>query len=247
MRQLRIVSAAYYGGLALVVALILALSLDVVLPESLARHLSRNNEGLVLLLLLSAWMEFVRPRLREAQRAQIVAAASAACLLIAALLLLDGVPTQFRTLNETFFALAVLVPYVQLARPLPRWAWGLPVVALIVPVVGAQSDIAVALAETLAFLLLVPLAVDFGDRSILEPDRERRPLVVAAWLVVVIVVPVVLHLLRPDDPEGPIEEVVRYLSRTTEAYVAVVLLHLYFSFLRPAAERLGHGQRVATP
>jgi len=247
MREARVVSAVYYGGLLLLVALILSLSLDALLPEQIARPVSRNSEGLVMALLLSAWIQFARPTLHGPHGWPVVAAASAGCLAVAALLLVDGIPTQFRTLNEAFFALAVLVPYVQIARPLPVAAWALPAVALIAPVVGADSDLAVTLAETFAFLLLVPLALDLADRSILEPNRPRRPVTVAAWLVVVVAVPVVLHLVRPDDPQNLVEEVVRYLTRTTEAYAAVVVLHLSFSFLRPAAERLGHRRPVTTP
>ena len=248
MRSARALSVVYYGGLLLLIALIVAQRLDALLPDSLARHVSRNNEGLVLGLLLSAWIQFVRDRLEGPRARLIVAASSVGSLLIAALLLLDGVPPTLRTLNESFFALAVLVPYVQISRPLPAAAWALPLVALIAPVLGADSGIAVTLAETFAFLLLVPLALDLGDRSILEPQHRRRTVVVVAWLAIVVLVPVVLHLLRPEDPQNVAEEVLRYLSRTTEAYVAVVLLHLYFSFLRPAATR--HSRRtgaLATP
>lgn len=234
MRPSRILSAIYYGGLFLVLVLIVIGSLADLLP-GIGGHVSRNSEGLLMALLLSAWIEFARPALGSSVRAWLLTAAAAAgCLIVALLLLVDGVPTSLRTLNEAFFALVVLLPYVQLARPLPRPAWVVPVVAVFVPILGADSGVAVILAETFAFLLLIPLALDVGDRSILEPERPRNLPVVVGWLLLVIAVPVVLHLVRPADPANLLEELAYYLSRTTEAYVAVVCLHAYFSFLRPA-------------
>lgn len=230
----RILSAVYYGGLVLLLVLIVTGSLADLVPV-IGGHVSRNSEGLLIALLISAWIEFVRPAIALSSREwMLTAAAAAGCLACALLLLVDGVPTSLRTLNEAFFALVVLLPYVQLTRPLPRPAWVVPVVAVVVPVLGADSGVAVTLAETFAFLLLIPLALDVGDRSILEPERARNLPLVAGWLLLVIAVPVVLHLVRPDNPENLLEELARYLSRTTEAYVAVVCLHVYFSFLRPA-------------
>ncbi len=245
MRSGRPLAIAYYGGLGLLLALILTKSLSDLLPGSIAGHVSRNSEGLLLALALSAWIQYVRPRIAAAPREWMVTGGSAAvCLTLALLLLLDDVPTSLRTLNEAFFALAVLLPYVQLRRPLPRAAWLVPAIAVVAPIVGADSGIAVTLAETFAFLLLVPLALDLGDRAILEPERRRRPLAVLGWVVVVVLVPVVLHLIRPNEPQNLGEELARYLSRTTEAYVAVVLLHAYFSFLLPALSGARPGDRL---
>jgi len=59
----RLFAVLYYGGLALVLALILLQLLDEVLGARLASHIAHNSEAYLAALVLSAWIQFVRPRL----------------------------------------------------------------------------------------------------------------------------------------------------------------------------------------
>lgn len=230
------------GYAALLALLIMSVtgSTQQVLPLTLASPVSRNSEGLLLVLFLGPWIQWVRPRLGRARLCwPTTTAVSVGFVLVAMSLLIDGVPPSLRTLNESCFALAVLVPYVQLCRPIALWAWALPAVAVVVPVAAAHSSAAVTLAETFAFLLLVPLSLDLADRSILEAGRGWHPRVTITWLLLFVTIPVFLHVVRPDRPQNLLDEVLRYLSRTTEAYLAAVLLLGLLSLLPGLAGKLG--------
>ena len=82
------------------------------------------------------------------------------------------------------------------------------------------------------FLVLLPLALDVFDRSILEPDQPQRPGLLAGWLVFIVAAPAFFSVVRPDQPYEGIEHALRYMSRPTEAFLAVLLLHLFFLLYR---------------
>ena len=90
-------------------------------------------------------------------------------------LLASDLPSRWRTLNETFLALALLLPYLQLRRPLPRALPSGIAVVLLVVVVAFESTAAVTdLAETFGILILAPVAFDLVDRGILDPQPAAR-------------------------------------------------------------------------
>jgi len=234
----RTVTKIYFGVLIAVLALTLAQGLIDGFPTILPKHVTRNSEGVLFALVLSAWIQFVRQRLFIGLAALPASlAAGGLCLVLGLVCVNAGLPSSLKTLNEALFALAVLIPYASLKRPLGVWWWAVPILAIVIPVAGAGSDQATRLAETFAFLLVIPIALDFADRAILDPSRRRNVMLMVGWLLVVIFVPVLMHVVRPNNPRGVVEEVERYLSRTTEAYVAVIVMHLYFSFLLPAFSR----------
>jgi hypothetical protein len=188
-------------------------------------------------LVMSAWIEFVVRPVRGFAVFPFSLAAAGVCLVLGLVCLNVEMGSSLKTLNEALFALAFLIPYASLKRPLGAWWWAVPVLAIVIPVLGADSDDAVALAETFAFLLVVPIALDFADRAILDSSRRRNYALILGWLLLLVLVPVFMHVVRPANPQNVVEEVERYLSRTTEAYVAVIVMHLYFSFLQPALSR----------
>ncbi len=222
-------AVVYFGVLAVVSVLIVLEQLDSVLPADVAAHVSRNNEGIVALLLLSLWIVVLR-RWPDVSWGVAFAAAGGLGLAAVLVLVLDTKSTV-RTLNETLFAVAVLVLYCRLPRPLPAWGWALPAASLIAIVTTSHTDWGVDLAETYFFVLLVPIALDWADRSILEPAQPQRLDRLVAWTVFIVAAPAAFAALRPDQPyENLLEEVLRYLSRPTEAFVAVLMLHLFFSY-----------------
>lgn len=229
----KVVAAGYYGTLTLVLALILTRTLSDVLPGSFAGQVSRNSEGLLILLVVSAWIEFVRRRDEsEARRVRLAVLGAVVWLVIGLVLRYAAVPPQLATLNEAALALALLLPYLQLRRPLPLWGWLLPVAAIVVPLIGGSNAVTTDLAEGFGALVLIPLSVDAIDRGIL--DGTAVPLLrVLVWMGFLVVAVVALHALISRTPTGFVAEFFRYVSRATEMFLASLLLHGYFSLLRP--------------
>lgn len=240
------VAAVYYGGLLLVLTMIVTKVQPPGIPGAIAGRISRNSEGLVVLLGVSLWIEFVRRRAGTSTQALTSAILGAIGWLIIGLFLrFAPLPPQWHTLNEAALALAVLVPYLQLRRPLPGWVWLLPLAAVAVPLVGGSNPVTTDLAEAFGALVLIPLCVDVVDRGII--DGSRPPLArVLAWMAFLMIAVVALHALFDPTPTGFVAEIIRYASRVTEMFLASLFLHGYFSLLRPdlraAPSRVGNRQ-----
>lgn len=234
-----VVSAIFYGGLLVVLAAILLRILGDVLPGPLARPVGFNSEGYTLLLLLAPWIQFVRPRLAgRTWEWPVTLAAAAACVVIGLLLYWSDLPSQWKTLNEAFLA-AVLIAYLQLRRPLPRW---IPIVlsgGVLAAIVSASGTAIITdLAEALGVLILLPLAVDIFDRRILDVQAPRSPALRYGWWGFLVLAPVAFSVgNRALDDGGALDTVARYGVRPQEAFVAVLLLGLYFALLRSSRVR----------
>ncbi len=224
-----VITVAFFGALLTVVAGVLLELASLVLPEGLAARIGRNSEGLVLALLLAGWIGFARPALagRPGQWRPTVLAA-AGCLAVGVALLLSDLPSRFRTLNESFLAAALLLPYLQARRPLPpRLAAGLSLAVLVLVVAFNRTGAVTGLAESLGVLLLAPIAFDLVDRQILDPSARVARGLRAGWYAFLIVTPVVLSLLQGRlDPGGLAGEGLRYGARLTEAFVCLLLVEL---------------------
>jgi len=245
----RLVAAAYYGGLLLLLALILTTLLDRVLPAELSSRIGFNSEGYLLALVLGLWIQFVRPRLTEAMRWRVTWAVAAGFLGLAVVLYLSDVPSRFKTLNETFFALTLILPYLTLHRPLRRWPLLVSAALFVGVVVGvavspADSPV-VLLAETMAALILVPPAFDLVDRGILDPSTVTRAGLRYGWYALLIAVPVAVVLLGTGARSGGgFHEVLQYVGRVHEGVIGVLLVQLY---LAVALGRTGRSPSQASP
>jgi hypothetical protein len=224
---------AYYLGLSVVVTGILLQALPASLPPAVTVRAGHNSEGLVLALLLAPWIQFARPRLAGRPREwPVTLAVAATCAAVGGLLVATDLPSRFRTLNEAFLALAVLVPYVQARRPLPRWVpiavSGAALAAIVLGTVigGRVSDGMVDAAEALAVILLAPIAFDLADRRVLDPaapaDQWRY-----AWYGLLVAAPLAFTLTARGT----------YLSRVTEAFLFLLLLQAYLEVYRSTPVR----------
>jgi len=246
-RNGKIIAAACYGGLGLVVLGILFQLFPLFLPQSVAGRIAHNSEGMVLALLLAAWIQFARPRLeplRSNRQWPVTLAVAAACVATAVLLLASDFPSRFRTLNETFLAAAVLIPYVQLRRPLPRWLpAALSLGVLAVMVLGLRTEIVTLGAETLGVLLLAPVGFDLVDRGILDPGARTSTRVRYAWYALLVIAPIAFSALHYGVGfDGVVGEATRYSVRIVEAFLCMLLVELYFAV---ALGRTGVGARPA--
>lgn len=237
IRSRAVVSVVYYGVVGALLLLALLGLLDDLFGRSLGQQLAENSEGLLLALGLPAWVQLVRPRLAGTAREwPVTLAVSAACVLIGVgLISADSWPSRVFTLNEAFLGLAVLVPYVQLHRPVPRaLSVGLPAAVVLLVLVASRTALVTDLAEMLAMVVLVPLGLDLVDRGVLEPGARTAPAVRWAWYAFLVVAPAAIALLNGVF-SGVLQEAVRYLVRVQEAWVGLLLLEVHLAVLLPWA------------
>jgi hypothetical protein len=217
-----------YLGLGAIIAGILSQLLPGVLPPAVATRIEHNSEGFVAAMLLVPWIQFVRPRLAGRRwEWPVTFAAAAACAAVGVLLVATDLPSRFRTLNEAFLALAVLIPYVQPRRPLPPWVpWAVSGTALAAILLGLHVRDVVDQAETFALLLLAPVAFDLVDRAVLDPaaaaSRWRY-----AWYAFLVAAPIAITVAGHGT----------YPSRTLEAFVFLLLVEPYFAAYRSTPDR----------
>lgn len=233
-RRRQLLSWVYYGGLLLLLAAILTMVLGQVLPDELAQRIGFNSEGYVLALVVGGWIQFVLPRLTKATRWQIAVAAATVCLALGLALYISDLPSRFKTLNETFFALTLILPYLTLARPLRRWppmvSAGLLVAVIAGVAVSPAESPVVLLAETMAALILVPLAFDVIDRGILDPRARTVAGLRYCWYALLIVIPLMVVLLGTDARNGGgIHDVLEYVGRVHEGVIGILLVQLYLA------------------
>jgi len=222
----------YYGGLALVLALTLLQLLDEVLGKRLATHIGHNSEAYLAALVLSAWIQYVRPRL-AGKRAEWPTA-----LLVGVIMLVIGIalvqthlPSRFRTLNEAFIALGILIPYVQARRPLSRViSYGLPGVVLLLVLVIGDRGLVRDQAESAVMLILIPIGLDLIDRGILQSDAVTSVRARWSWYAALVLIPVVFVALRKGaHVDGWAGNRMLYSQRGLEGYIAAFFIEVYFA------------------
>jgi hypothetical protein len=224
--------AVFYGGSVVVVVGVLGQLFAEVLPGSVASRIGHNSEGVVLALLLALWIEFARPRLAGSPKEWAATAVVAGmCVVVAVLLLQSDLPSRFRTLNETFLAAAVVIPYLQARRPVPtRLALAATVGVLAGIIAFNRTTFVVDLAEALAVLVLVPIGFDVVDRGILDPRARPSTRVRLGWYAALVVTPIAFSVLEYGIGfEGIFGEATRYGVRVAEAFIALLLVELYFA------------------
>ncbi len=233
----RMVAVLFFGGLSAVVVLILTKQLSTALPDAMARQIGRNNEGLVVVLVAGTWIQFVRPRLSGHALQYPLAIGAGLVLLAVGLWLYHGSwPGQYATLNESAFGLAVVIPYLQLRRPLPVWALGIPIAAVAMPAIGGGNELTTNLAEMFGAVFFVAVTVDVVDHGILDGSPVPRARVLV-WIGAMVAAVGLLRVVTDRTPENVVESVIRYTSRATEMFFASAILLLYFSILCPWLRR----------
>src|SRR3954471_1489195 len=230
-----VLTVVFYAAVAGVLAGILFQVLPLLLPDSVAGRLGRNSEGLLLALVLAGWIQFVRPRLAGTRQEWTVTTLVAVLLLaLGIFLIVTDLPSRIRTLNEALLAAALLLPYMQVRRPVPgRIALWLAVGTLAATVVFNRTTIVTTLAEVLAALFLVPLALDLVDRVILDPWAKTSRPVRYGWYAFLVVAPIVFSLLEYHHAGfgGLLGETLRYLVRVTEVFICLLLIEPYFTIV----------------
>lgn len=230
------VPTAYYGVVVLLLLLAVTGTTGDVFPHQLAKHVSEDSEGWLLALVLPLWVQYARPRLRGTPREWPSTFAAAAVVLVVGLVCyrVGGVPPRIATLNETLLALAVLLPYVQLSRPVPPvLSLGLPGVMALLVLLASGNGVVTDLAEGVVMLLLVPIGLDLVDREVLGPQRPPSSLLRWSWYALLVVAPVVIAVLAHHLHAGTAGDVLRYLKRVQESFVGTLLTEVYLAVVLP--------------
>jgi Flp pilus assembly pilin Flp len=241
----------YYGGLALGLALILLERLDDVLGKSLATHIGHNSEAYLAALVLTAWIQFVRPRLAGTRAEWPVAIAVGAVLVVIGIALVQThLPSRFRTLNEAFIGMGLLIPYVQARRPLNRIvSLGVPGVMLLLVLVAGNTGVIKDQAESVMMIILLPIGLDLVDRGILQSDAVTSVRRRFAWYAALILVPVLFVALRQGaHVDGWAGNRMLYSQRGLEGYILAFFLQVYLAvFLGLVGRRVTPAHRRVGP
>lgn len=236
-RRALVVSVAFYGAVTVTLALILSGLLGQVMPSGIATRIGFNSEGYLFALLLAAWIQLVRPRLAGGSGWAVTAAVAVMCGVLGVALLNSDLPSRFKTLNETLIALALIVPYVMLHRPLrPRpvrlWPAGVALLLVIgsaIAVTRSPESLAENLAETIGFVVLALVTLDVVDRGILDRAAATSRTLRWGWYGLLVAVPLTVTLLGTDSREGAgIHAVLMYLGRVHESFVGILLVIFFF-------------------
>ncbi len=236
-RARAILMVLFYGGLAVLMLAIFTGALGAVLPGSMASHISDDSEAYVFALLLGAWIQWGVWRLPYERLVKLGAALGALCGVITVVLLVTDLPGSVKTLNETFFALAVLVPYVSLRRPLGWWPHVCSIVLLLAIVGGVglwPESLWRTLAEGLTIVVLAPWAFDLLDRTILDFRAENQPWMRPTLYGLLIAIPVVVVALGVERRvgHGLVPQTLDYIGRSQESFVGLLLVLVYFALIR---------------
>lgn len=250
----RLIRWVFYGGLTVLLVLITTNLLSEILPSGMAPRVAYNSEGYLFAVVLGAWLQFGLPRLSGRARVQWAVGLGVFWALVGIGLLFSDLPSRIRTLNESSLALALLIPYVALRRPLPRWTLVSVPVLIGMVIWGVTQDPEgwiVDQAETFGFLILAILTFDVIDRALLEPGRKSRHGSLWVWYGFMVIEPVVVSALgteiRGDD--GAVAMTLQWLGRIHESFIGVLLVVLILRLapLSRSALRAPARSATATP
>lgn len=242
-----IAAVFFYLGLGLLMATILFNVLQDLIPRSIAVRIGYNSEGYIAALILAAWIEFVRPRLTGRRMEWPITIAAAVALAVLGVVMVESDwPSRVKTLNEAMLGLALVIPYVQLRRPLPTWlAVAISVFALAAIVVFNHTDAVTRYAEGFMLIVLAPLAFDVFDRGILSPGRRVPAAPRYIFYALLVLLPIASSLIYHAQlfHDGIAGEWIRYEVRVHESFICMLLVLLYFA----TRDRLGRGANAAVP
>ena len=231
MRKRQLVRWVFYGGLGLLLVLIVTGALGMLLPRGLATRVAYNSEAYLFALVLGAWIQYALPNVPAGRRMTLALAHGAIWGAIGLWLLMADLPSRIATLNEPAFALAILIPYVSMRRPLPRWILGVVPVLIgltVWAVVAAPQSWVIDQAETFGLVVLGILTFDCFDRQLLDPDVRAGRWQRWVWYGFLILEPVVVSAVGTEArmAQSGLGLALEYLGRVHESFVGVLLVAL---------------------
>ncbi len=232
----RVVTLGFYLGCSLVLLALVTRLQKTFLPEGIANQIGHNSETFLLALTVVATIQFARPRWftgskREHTNWVLVLAVAALWLALALVVYyLAGVPT-LGTLNEPLAGATLLTIYLGVRRAWPK-AWIVPATMVVLVVVGYQLPLVIDQAETVTSFAAVAIAVDYAQRSILQP-RARDSWAPGYW-VFLAVWPALMLFANRQHIGGVVGDAVNYTARGAEGFWGALLICLFFAVLHRA-------------
>ena len=226
VRGVRALDGAFYGGGAVLLALLVLGRQDALLPQGLAVRVGHNSEVVALALVLGIVLDAGHARWSRLRSMLVPAVATATVLaLVATWLLTADLPRTLRTLNEPLYAAAALTAFLGFRRPLAQ-PWRYPAFLVVLMLLGSQVAPVRAQAEAVTGILAGLVSFELVDRSVLQPGRSssgwRWP-----WLGLLAGWPAAMLFLDDRGLTSAAGGLVDYQARGAEGYWGVLLLHLF--------------------
>lgn len=239
----RVVTTIFYLGCSLILLALVTRLQQGFLPDEIATQVGHNSETFALALTVGATIQFARPRWwrdRKHERTNWVLVCAVASLWLALALgvyYVSRTPT-LGTLNEPLAGATLLTLYLGVRRAWPK-AWIVPAAMVALVVVGYQLPLVIDQAETVTSFAAVAIAVDYAQRSILQP-RERDSWAPGYW-VFLAVFPALMLFINNQHFGGVVGDAVNYAARGAEGFWGALLICLFFAVLH-RSEHLGQRQ-----
>lgn len=228
MLSTRARSFAFYIFCSVVLVVMMTKAHTHVLPGRLAHEFGDESEAFPIAILFCAFVQYLRTPLLAtgARRWLVVGLLAVGCWVFAWLLLHLGLPSSVATLNESFVAVGAMILYATIGRPVPH-AWAITAALAVAALLLSPVDLVRGQAESVIPIALTPMAFDWADRTILHRDAIDLPRRRALWCVALVVVPL---LTRFHLDVGGHTDVLQFGRRATEGFLALLIIHLFFSY-----------------
>jgi hypothetical protein len=234
-----VVSTIYYIGVLALLLGVLFKEWVKVLPKHLAGQIGHNSEGYLAALVIAVWIQFVRSRLANTRAEWPVTIVVALVFVGLTVEMLTGDwASRFKTLNEATAAIAVLIPYVQLRRPLPsRVAAIAAAVVIVVTIATIKTAMTIDLAETFGMVIFAIVGLDLIDLGILDNTARTSAAKRWGWYAFLVIAPIVFSFLeyhwgtnwKGVGTTGIIGVAVRWLVRIVESFIFAAFISWFFA------------------
>jgi hypothetical protein len=224
----KVKSALFYAAGVIVLAIMATKSVNDFASTRTSREFNDQSEAIPIVLLFCAYIQFVwqAPSQRTRSPWPVAIGLAAASWLTAWLLLESSLPSSYRTWNECFVAVGGMILYANIPRPFRMAPLATAVVIVLIGVFN-DTHFVTTQSESLVPLALMPMAFDWADRTILDPEAEDTPGRRAVWCLFLLAVPLIARL---HVDLGSMHDVFRYERRATEGMIGLLLVHVYFSY-----------------
>ncbi|HEY2795912.1 MAG TPA: hypothetical protein VGJ28_26350 [Micromonosporaceae bacterium] len=232
--RIAVVSTIFYVGVVALLAGVLFKIWPDVLPKGLATRIGHNSEGYATILAVAPWIQFIRPRIAGKRYEWLITGIGFLALagLTAAMLAGDWA-SRFKTLNEGTAAAAVLIPYVQLRRPFPRWvAWTVFLVVTVATIVTSKTVATTDMAESWVMVVFAIAGFDLIDTGILNRDAVTSAVARWSYYAFLVVVPILCSLAEYHWGAGSSRlygETVRFMVRVDESFIFAIFTLFFFA------------------
>ncbi len=229
-------SAIYYIGMIAALLGVLFKEWVNVVPHGIASQIGHNSEGYLAAIIVPAWIQFVRPKLVGKSAEWFLTGVFALAFLALTIVMLNtNWPSQYKTLNESTLAIAILVPYVQFRRPLPRRFAAIATIVLVIATIASvKTWFTTNLAEAVGMVILAVAGLDLIDRGILEPNAVTSTVKRWSWYAFLVIAPIFFGLWEHKwnaGTTGLIGTPVRWIVRINESFIFAIAMNFFFAVL----------------